>query len=41
MPDYFDKMKQYQLDIEQQVVDKANLLKEIDVEAYLEKMGKK
>lgn len=34
-------MKTYQLDMEQQVHDKANLLKEIEVQAYLEKMGKK
>ncbi|KAH8775599.1 phosphoribosylaminoimidazole carboxylase [Diaporthe sp. PMI_573] len=41
IPDLHDKMKNYQLEIEQQVHDKANLLKEIDVQAYLEKMGKK
>lgn len=41
MPDLHDKMKKYQLDMEKQVNDKANLLKEIDVQAYLEKMGKK
>lgn len=34
-------MVKYQLDIEKQVHDKADLLKEIDVQAYLEKMGKK
>lgn len=34
-------MRNYQLDIAKQVHDKAKLLQEIDVEAYLEKMGKK
>ncbi|KAJ0121227.1 phosphoribosylaminoimidazole carboxylase [Diaporthe amygdali] len=41
IPELHDKMKNYQLEIEQQVHEKANLLKEIDVQAYLEKMGKK
>ncbi|KAJ4394333.1 hypothetical protein N0V93_003550 [Gnomoniopsis smithogilvyi] len=41
MPELLEKMKNYQLDMEKQVHDKANLLKEIDVQAYLEKMGKK
>lgn len=41
IPDLHEKMKNYQLEMEQQVHDKANLLKEIDVDAYLEKMGKK
>ncbi|PSR97529.1 phosphoribosylaminoimidazole carboxylase [Coniella lustricola] len=41
MPDLHEKMKNYQLDMEKQVLDKANLLQEIDVQAYLEKMGKK
>lgn len=41
MPDLHEKMRNYQLDMEKQVHDKANLLKEIDVQAYLEKMGKK
>ncbi|KAG8165381.1 hypothetical protein KVR01_005656 [Diaporthe batatas] len=41
MPDLHDKMKDYQLDMEKQVHDKADLLKEIGVSAYLEKMGKK
>ncbi|CAN8098728.1 unnamed protein product [Discula destructiva] len=41
MPDLHDKMVRYQLDIEKQVHDKADVLKEIDVQAYLEKMGKK
>lgn len=41
MPDLHEKMKNYQLDMEKQVHDKANTLKEIDVQAYLEKMGKK
>lgn len=41
IPDYYEKMRDYQLDMEKQVNDKANLLKEIDVQAYLEKMGKK
>lgn len=41
IPDLHEKMRNYQLDMEKQVHDKANLLKEIDVQAYLEKMGKK
>lgn len=41
MPDLLEKMKNYQLEMEKQVHDKADLLKDIDVEAYLEKMGKK
>ncbi|KUI66414.1 Phosphoribosylaminoimidazole carboxylase [Cytospora mali] len=41
VPDYHEKMVKYQLEIEQQVHDKAKLLQDIDVEAYLEKMGKK
>lgn len=41
MPDLHEKMKNYQLEMEKQVHDKADLLKDIDVEAYLEKMGKK
>lgn len=41
MPEYLEKMKAYQLDMEKQVLDKATLLREIDVEAYLAKMGKK
>ncbi|GAB0139232.1 hypothetical protein EsDP_00007445 [Epichloe bromicola] len=41
MPELLQKMKDYQLEMEQQVQDKANTLREIDVEAYLEKMGKK
>ncbi|KAH7148298.1 phosphoribosylaminoimidazole carboxylase [Dactylonectria macrodidyma] len=40
MPEYLDKMKAYQLDMKQQVIDKANLLREIDVEAYMAKMKK-
>lgn len=40
MPELLQKMKDYQLEMEQQVQDKANTLREIDVEAYLEKMGK-
>lgn len=41
MPDLLEKMKNYQLDMEQQVKDKATTLRDIDVEAYLAKMGKK
>lgn len=41
IPDLHEKMRKYQLDMEKQVNDKADLLKEIDVQAYLEKMGKK
>lgn len=41
MPDLHEKMRNYQLEMEKQVHDKASLLKEIDVQAYLEKMGKK
>ena len=41
MPDLHEKMVKYQSDIEKQVHDKADLLQKIDVQAYLEKMGKK
>lgn len=41
MPELHEKMKDYQRDMERQVEDKANLLKDIDVDAYLAKMGKK
>ncbi|KAK5997741.1 Phosphoribosylaminoimidazole carboxylase [Cladobotryum mycophilum] len=41
MPELLEKMKAYQLDMENQVKDKANLLREINVDAYLAKMGKK
>lgn len=41
MPELHDKMVAYQQDIEKQVHDKADLLQEIDVRAYLDKMGKK
>lgn len=41
MPELLQKMKDYQLDMEQQVKEKAETLREIDVDAYLEKMGKK
>ncbi|KAG6273352.1 hypothetical protein E4U49_000722 [Claviceps purpurea] len=40
MPELLQKMKDYQLDMEQQVKEKAETLREIDVDAYLEKMGK-
>ena len=40
MPELHEKMKNYQRDMEKQVNDKANLLREIDVDAYLAKMGK-
>lgn len=33
-------MKTYQIEIEKQVNDKATLLREVDVEAYLAKMNK-
>ena len=41
VPELQEKMKDYQLDMETQVRDKADLLREIDVEAYLARMGKK
>ncbi|KAG6034284.1 hypothetical protein E4U41_006600 [Claviceps citrina] len=41
MPELLQKMKDYQLDMEQQVKQKAETLRDIDVEAYLEKMSKK
>ncbi|ROW16263.1 hypothetical protein VPNG_01793 [Cytospora leucostoma] len=41
IPELHEKMVSYQAEIEQQVHDKAKLLQEIDVEAYLEKLGKK
>jgi phosphoribosylaminoimidazole carboxylase len=41
MPELLEKTRNYQLDMEKQVTDKANVLREIDVEAYLAKMGKK
>ena len=41
IPELYEKMKNYQLEIEQQVKDKAELLRDIDVEAYLAKMGRK
>lgn len=41
MPELLEKMKEYQLDMENQVKDKANVLREISVDAYLTKMGKK
>ncbi|KAG6018264.1 hypothetical protein E4U43_005834 [Claviceps pusilla] len=41
MPELLQKMKDYQLEMEQQVKDKAEILREIDIDAYLEKMGKK
>lgn len=41
MPDLLQKMKDYQAEMETQVKDKADTLREIDVDAYLAKMGKK
>ena len=41
MPELQEKMKNYQLEMESQVKDKANLLREIGVDAYLAKLGKK
>ncbi|KAL8733479.1 MAG: hypothetical protein Q9166_002106 [cf. Caloplaca sp. 2 TL-2023] len=41
MPEYQSKMKDYQLDMEKQVEDKAKLLKETGVDAYLAHMAKK
>ncbi len=41
MPEFQKKMKDYQHEMEQQVIEKAKVLKDIDVEAYLAKMGKK
>jgi phosphoribosylaminoimidazole carboxylase len=41
MPDLLNKMKKYQLEMETQVKDKATTLRDIDVDAYLAKMGKK
>jgi phosphoribosylaminoimidazole carboxylase len=40
MPELQEKMKNYQLDMENQVEDKAKLMREIGVDASLEKMGK-
>ncbi|OAA51547.1 phosphoribosylaminoimidazole carboxylase [Metarhizium rileyi] len=41
IPDLLEKMKRYQSEMERQVKDKATTLRDIDVDAYLEKMGKK
>ncbi|EFY93534.1 phosphoribosylaminoimidazole carboxylase [Metarhizium acridum CQMa 102] len=41
IPDLLEKMKKYQLEMEHQVKDKATTLRDIDVDAYLAKMGKK
>lgn len=40
IPEYHNKMKAYQLDNEKQVEEKANKLREINVEAYLAQMKK-
>ncbi|KAL6857312.1 hypothetical protein J3F83DRAFT_751212 [Trichoderma novae-zelandiae] len=40
IPEYHSKMKAYQLDNEKQVEEKANRLREINVEAYLAQMKK-
>ena len=40
IPALHEKMKSYQVQIEKQVDDKASLLREIDVEAYLARMQK-
>jgi phosphoribosylaminoimidazole carboxylase len=41
IPALHEKMKMYQIQIKKQVEDKASLLREIDVEAYLARMNKK
>ncbi|KAH0601793.1 hypothetical protein MHUMG1_00672 [Metarhizium humberi] len=41
IPELLEKMKKYQLEMEHQVKDKATTLRDIDVDAYLAKMGKK
>lgn len=40
MPEYLEKMKAYQLEMKNQVLEKANRLREMDVEAYLAQMKK-
>ncbi|KAL7813316.1 hypothetical protein V8C26DRAFT_164748 [Trichoderma gracile] len=40
IPEYHEKMKAYQLDNEKQVEEKANRLREMNVEAYLAQMKK-
>jgi phosphoribosylaminoimidazole carboxylase len=41
IPAFHEKMKIYQIQIEKQVEDKASLLREIDVEAYLARINNK
>ncbi len=41
MPELHQKMKAYQLDMEKQVKDKADVLRAVGVEAYLQKAEKK
>lgn len=41
IPELLVKMKDYQLRMENEVKGKATLLREISVDAYLSKMGKK
>lgn len=41
IPAFHEKMKAYQAETEEQVKDKAVLLRGMDVEAYLAKMNKK
>ncbi|KAF7544165.1 hypothetical protein G7Z17_g10173 [Cylindrodendrum hubeiense] len=40
MPEYLEKMKAYQLDMKQQVLDKADKLRGMDVDAYIAQMKK-
>jgi phosphoribosylaminoimidazole carboxylase len=38
MPEYYDKMVEYQLGMEKEVLKKAEKLKELDADAYLAQM---
>lgn len=40
MPEYLEKMKAYQLEMKNQVLEKAHRLRGMDVEAYLAQMKK-
>lgn len=41
MPELLDKMKKYQAEMEQQVTEKADKLKNMDIEAYIANMRHK
>jgi hypothetical protein len=41
IPEFHTKMQEYQSQNQKQVEDKASLLREIDVDAYLSRMNKK